>query len=357
MEKLKIKVIGAGSIGCHLSHAARTQDWNVSIYDRDQAAISRAQNLIFPNRYGSWDSGIKVIDSKQNQGEVFDVVFIGTPPNSHIEIAKNQIEQSPPKILVIEKPLSEPGLGDYAELRKIAAANDVRLLVGYNHRLTKSTVAAVEQLRFNPIGNPVTIRSLTRENWGGILAAHPWISGPEDTYLGYLAQGGGALFEHSHATNIFQYFAEIIGAGKISHVSCEMDIVERSGMRYDQITQLSVRTESGLLGLIVQDVVTKPSKKWLRIEGTQGFLEWDVKGNYDTVTLDNQENRTSSCIQFSKNRPDDFIPEMLHIKELIKSPNQESPIDIIKAIETTLVLNAAIESARTGTRISVSYNV
>ncbi len=30
-------------------------------------------------------------------------------------------------------------------------------------------------------------------------AAHPWLAGPQDSYLGFWRRGGGASGEHSHA--------------------------------------------------------------------------------------------------------------------------------------------------------------
>ena len=31
-----------------------------------------------------------------------------------------------------------------------------------------------------------------REYWGGIFEAHPWLNGPQDSYLGFWKRGGGA---------------------------------------------------------------------------------------------------------------------------------------------------------------------
>jgi hypothetical protein len=49
------------------------------------------------------------------------------------------------------------------------------------------------------LGEIFSITSQTRESWNGILNAHPWLTGPEDTYLAWIEKGGGALYEHSHA--------------------------------------------------------------------------------------------------------------------------------------------------------------
>ena len=58
-----------------------------------------------------------------------------------------------------------------------------------------------------------------REHWGGIFAAHPWLEGPQDSYLGFWDRGGGASGEHSHAINLWQFFASQLGKGRIIEVS------------------------------------------------------------------------------------------------------------------------------------------
>mgnify|MGYP001181333344 CR=1 FL=1 len=51
-------VISAGSIGNHLAYACRQKNWNVSIYDIDKSALKRMKEMIYPSRYGNWDSEI-----------------------------------------------------------------------------------------------------------------------------------------------------------------------------------------------------------------------------------------------------------------------------------------------------------
>ena len=59
-----------------------------------------------------------------------------------------------------------------------------------------------------------------------------------------------------------------------------MDMVRTEDVKYDRVCQLNVRSEKGLVGTIVQDVITEPARKVLRVQGTDGFLEWHV--NYDS---------------------------------------------------------------------------
>ena len=57
---MRIGIIGAGSIGNHLAHAARALGWDVTLCDIDDAALKRTKNEIYPSRYKRWDNKIKL---------------------------------------------------------------------------------------------------------------------------------------------------------------------------------------------------------------------------------------------------------------------------------------------------------
>ena len=345
----KVKIVGAGSIGNHLAHGARRLGWDVAVCDVDPAALERTRHEIFPSRYGSWDDAIRLASPAELVGERFDVVILGTPPDTHLALALAEIDRAPPRLMLIEKPLSPPELDPCAELVAAAARKEVRVLVGYNHRLTRHTALAAEWLKDAPLGEITTLRAMTREHWGGIFAAHPWLTGPADSYLGFTSRGGGALGEHSHAINIWQYFAELAGCGRIAEVSCMLDEVRQDGAAYDRIAQLSVRTDRGLVGTIVQDVITRPAQKWLRLEGSAGYLEWQVSvdADHDLVRLVEHQGRVREE-RVARTRPDDFRGELEHMDGLLSEPKSPSPIDLEAGLETMRVIVAALRSAREG---------
>lgn len=356
MTDTRVKIIGAGSIGNHLAHGCRSQGWAVTMTDIDAAALTRTREEIYPSRYGAWDADIRLATPEELSGERFEVTVIGTPPDTHMRIATLELSRQPPKILLIEKPLCTPDLDGCLELKELAAKHGTRVLVAYNHRLTEHTRLAAAWLAQTGVGEVTTLRALFREHWGGIFAAHPWLSGPADTYLGFTSRGGGAIGEHSHGINIWQYFAQLTGHGRIREVSAELDEVETDGAAYDRIAQLSVRTESGLLGTIVQDVVTRPAQKWLRLEGREGHLEWQVNADagHDLVRLVRDDGQGGER-RVAKTRPDDFRGEIDHIGQLLAEPALPSVLDLESGLATMCVIAAALESARTGRRVAVDY--
>jgi len=362
-----IKIVGAGSIGNHLCHACREQDHRVTLCDRDPEALRRTREKIYPQRYGAWDDEIRLADADRVAAEPFDVVIVGTPPESHIPIALSQLRDAPPRVLFVEKPLCPPDLAGCAELQAAAREAGTFVGVGFNHTLTRNTLLAERWLREQAIGEVVTLRSMTREHWGGIFGAHPWLRGPADSYLGFTERGGGALGEHSHAINIWQHFARVVGKGRICEVSAMLDMVEEQGARYDRIAQLHVRSEAGLVGTIAQDVITQPAKKWLRIEGRDGYVEWEVNSDSDhdavrrCVATGGGQGAAGGPgkqeeIRIPKTRPDDFRGEVEHIGALLAGDVEDSPVSLERGLETMLVIAAALRSHREGRRVRIDYS-
>ena len=60
----------------------------------------------------------------------------------------------------------------------------------------------------------------------------------------------------------------------MSRVTANLDYVEEDGVNYDRLCLANLETEHGLMGRVVQDVVTRPVRKWARLQGKNGALEW-----------------------------------------------------------------------------------
>lgn len=352
-----VAIYGAGSIGNHLAFACRSKGWDVVICDIDSDALERTRNDIYPERYGQWDKNIKLIHLKERcLKEKYDLVIIGTPPDTHIEIALDVLNQNPPEIMLIEKPLCALNLENCQQLIEFAKKAGTRVLVGYNHTLTEHTRKADELLKKGLVGKPLYMYAAFREHWEGIFQAHPWLSGPQDTYLGYFSKGGGAGGEHSHALNIWQHFAHILDMGRVAEVSSMLDIVKDGSCEYDRIFQVNLRSEKGLLGQVTQDVITKPSKKFVSLQGDKGGFEWQVNWNKGIDSLHyTAEGGSAREELFSKARPDDFKGEIDHIELLFNEQNQQSPIDLNRGLETMLVLAAAHHSHKTRHAVRIDY--
>lgn len=354
---MNVKIYGAGSIGNHLAHGCRQKGWNVLMCDADAEALARTQHDIYPSRYGQWDEAIRLTTVADVPDEAFDLVIIGTPPDTHLSIAKTVLEKQAPKVLLLEKPVCTPSLEGAQEVLDLARQAGTIPCVGYNHVLTPNTKRVEELLAAHAIGTPLTISARFREHWGGIFRAHPWLQGPQDTYLGYWQRGGGAAGEHSHAINIWQHFASRCGFGRITEVSALLEIVEKSGALYDRVCLIHVTTEKGYVGDIAQDVITEPAQKMVRIQGEQGYLEWycNLESGRDAVVSWDGKN-SSHKEMIDKTRPDDFKGEIDHLERLLGGEIiQESPIALERGLDTMLVIAAAHLSSQHKKTIKIHY--
>ena len=217
----RVKIYGAGSIGNHLAHAALQMGWRVTVCDISDNALARMKNSIYPGRYGRWNDNIELFTNDKAPTGNFDLIFVGTPPDVHIDMALAAIKEEPLAILV-EKPLCTPSLRQAQELYETARKAQVKVFVGYDHVVGQATQKVEELLTLGTVGEVETIDVEFREHWAGIFAAHPWLTGPADSYLGFWERGGGASGEHSHAINLWQHFAHVIGAGRVTEVGARV---------------------------------------------------------------------------------------------------------------------------------------
>lgn len=351
----RIKIYGAGSIGNHLAHASRRMGWDVTVCDISPAALERMQHQIYPSRYGRWDEGIRLFLNQDAPAGGFDHIFIGTPPEFHLPLAIQALEEKPTTVIV-EKPVCPPALERAQELWEAARARRIRVYVGYDHVVGKATEQAEEAVASGEFGDIQTLDVEFREHWGGIFAAHPWLDGPSDSYLGFWEKGGGASGEHSHAINLWQHFAHVIGAGRVIEVDARLRYVADGGADYDDLCLVNLRTEQGLVGRVVQDVVTTPHRKRARIQGTRGAVEWVCNYNAegDAVVL-LRPGKADEVIPLPKKRPDDFIRELEHIEADLRTSGSNSGIQLARGLDTMLVVAAAHRSEQEGRRMRLDY--
>lgn len=352
----RVKIYGAGSIGNHLAHASRRLGWNVTVCDLDPVALKRMKEEIYPTRYKQWDSAIRLCLNSDAPEGGFDLICIGTPPDHHLSLAVEALREQPRAILV-EKPLCTPSLTQADECFQAVQNSSTKVFVGYDHVVGQAARYAERVISSGMIGEVQTIDVDFREHWGGIFDAHPWLNGPEDSYLGYWERGGGASGEHSHAINLWQHFARLSGAGRVNEVNAMLRYVTDGKAHFDDICLIDLRTEHGLAGRVVQDVITRPHRKRARIQGSEGAVEW-VNGY-------NPEGDAVLCLIPGKNeevqlipkkRPDDFIEELKHLHHCLEQKDEASDIDLERGLDTMLVVAAVHESERNQCRMQIDFS-
>lgn len=350
----KAKIYGAGSIGNHLANAARTLGWEVCLCDIDDVALDRAKSQIYPGRYGKWDESIQLCNVRNAPRDVFDYIIVGTPPDSHMKLALDALTEKPRAIL-IEKPLCTPDLADAESFFNKAQKSGIKVFVGYDHLVGLAAQKVGDLITRSKLGSIQTMDIEFREHWAGIFSAHPWLTGPTDTYLGFWKRGGGASGEHSHAISLWQHFAHKVGAGRVIEVGAMLDYVQEGGADYDRLSSLQLKTESGLVGRVIQDVITLPSRKWGRIQGSKGYIELAVGFQPGTdAVIWKEDAKEKEELHIKKTRPEDFILELKHIDEKLAS-GEDSPLELKHGLDTMLVVSAAHKSAKEKRVVQIDY--
>ena len=150
--------------------------------------------------------------------------------------------------------------------------------------------------------------------------------------------------EHSHALNLWQFLARIAGLGEVTEVNSLLDYHRKNELNYDEICFMQLKTRSGVIGRVVQDVVYNPIKKFFTIQGTKGSVEWycHFKNHDDKIVL-NERNQSKKVYNFSKSRADDFTFELEHIYNSIRF-KKISPLSLEYGIKTMEILYAIYNS-------------
>ena len=106
------------------------------------------------------------------------------------------------------------------------------------------------------------------------------------------------------------------------------------------------------MGRVVQDVVTRPVRKWARLQGKKGFVEWVCgyrarQGRREIFRADGEV----AVETFAKTRPDDFILELRHIAAAMEGDTASSPLAIERGLDTMMVVAASHHSAQARRRL------
>lgn len=342
----RVKVIGAGSIGNHMSNAAVTLGWDVELVDIDPLALARTKTEIYPSRYGRWDERIQLglASDVATDSSSYDLVIIGTPPESHLSLAMDEIERGA-KRLLIEKPFATPDMHLVWQFHRLVDETGCHVFVGYDHAVGDMSTALSN---LEDCSSIISLDVDFREHWGGIFGAHPWLKGPNDSYLGFWRRGGGAGGEHSHALHLWQHLARTYGKGEVVEVFASASFSKAHGCDFDEFISISLVTDRGFFGRVVQDVVTKPVYKGGTITTGQHIcrFQFSHESSNDKLIKFDTASGESETYEFQKTRADDFIMELRHIQEVC-SPS-ESPLHYTTGVKTMSVIKAAYESAQSG---------
>ncbi len=333
-----ILIFGAGSIGNHMSFAATKLGFKVYITDINPIALDRMRRKIYPKRYGKWNKKISQIEFSKilRLNKSFDLIIIGTPPNTHLSILKFCEKNFKFKKTLIEKPLCVFNQNfDFLKKKK-----KYQIFVGYNHSVSPSFQYFLKYL--NKINKKIlSIEVLWKEGWSGILGAHFWMKNEFDSYLGQTRSGGGALHEHSHGLHLLILILKKL---KIDYskfmISKKIYYKNYKKKKYDIYTSFTSAVNNVLIKYET-DLLSFPSQKEIIINYKDTSLKWicNMKNGKDMVIKRNT--RLSSIKEFKKTRSSEFENELKHIMSYNKKKDI-SNIDIKYSLDVMSLIKKII---------------
>ena len=86
-----------------MAHAARTLVGSVVVCDIGNVALDRMKSKIHPIRYNQWDSSIELYHIHNAPAGGFDLIYVGTASQYHINLVLQAVSEHP-RAIPIEKP-------------------------------------------------------------------------------------------------------------------------------------------------------------------------------------------------------------------------------------------------------------
>ncbi|MBK16582.1 MAG: hypothetical protein CMK49_01005 [Prochlorococcus sp. SP3034] len=321
---MKARIFGAGSIGNHLTNALRELEYKVEVVDIDETALLRMQNAIYPSRYGKWDKNITLL--KEASDNLVDLEIIGTPPDTHANILLDRIIAEKSKYWLVEKPFTIPSKSHINELENKILKYKDSIFVGYNHSVSPVFRELLKDLKDSDA--PSKISCSWEEHWGGIFQAHPWLDGPNDSYLGFKERGGGSLMEHSHGLHLLIILFDKFNL-EIEKINSS--IILDNYKNYDKKSYLSFELNNKNINAFYStDVISNEINKSLTIETKENIFS--VKFSSDNGKSDTyikKDKFKETIKKFKKTRADDFISEMKLIDNLLRNNSFDKSLNNI----------------------------
>lgn len=251
---MKIAIIGLGSIGMRHAMNLKALEHN-DLFGCD----TNVERCIRATKELGIDCCTDVADVWAYRP---DVVFICTPPESHVHLAYAAATTG--AAIFVEKPLSSDFYG-------------VNLLTGTLERLCLVNMVACN-LRFHP-GTQQIQKWLEENAIGEVLSAtfyagsylpswHP----DEDYKKGYVARTGVILDVGSHEVDLATW---LLGDAKLK--AAVRRTATSIGLECDGLAEMILEHDSDVVSTIHVNFVQRQSERWIRIMGTEGQIFFNLE--------------------------------------------------------------------------------
>jgi len=284
-------VIGCGSIGKrHINNLIKIKAGKILVFDTERSRLRKVKKI---------DGRIGIIEGPGRLlGTNPEVVFICTPPSSHIGYALMWAKKN--SHLFIEKPLSS-NLRGVSRLIEIAKSKRLITFVGCNMRFYWAIKKIKELLEKNLIGKVVSARL----ECGHFLPDwHPW----EDYRRMYSAKkllGGGVIFDAIHEIDYAIWFF-----GLVKDLICMYGKLSNLEIETEDLAEILLKFNDGPLVNIHLDYIQRNYSRSCKIIGEEGTIFWNFNDHLVSVDSKKLKKRRIFC------EPQDYDINEMYIDEL-----------------------------------------
>ncbi|OGX68660.1 MAG: dehydrogenase [Paenibacillus sp. RIFOXYA1_FULL_44_5] len=236
MRKIKVAVIGCGSIAKHRHIPEYALNPNVELAAFVDPILSRAEH--YAETYG----GKAYVDYQEMlQDMKVDAVSVCTPNYLHAEISIAACNSG--AHVLVEKPMA---VSEEEAQAMIAAAdqNNVFLMVGHNQRLMPPHVKAKEILETGKLGKVLTFRTSFGhpgpEGWS-IDGRDSWFFRKPEAVIGALGDLG------VHKSDLIRWMLN----DEVAEVSAFVDTLHKEDTEIDDNATCLLRMKSGAIGTLI----------------------------------------------------------------------------------------------------------
>jgi predicted dehydrogenase len=342
MSRLKVGVIGAGSIGdVHLAgYAAARKDVEIwALCDKNPRRLAE-----MGEKYGVPEARRYRHYEQMLERETLDVVSVCTPNVYHYEQARAAIERS--IATLVEKPMvlrPEDGKKLIAEAKRSGA----KTMVAFSHRFVRMNMVARQIVQRGDLGAPFMIR---------VRYAH---SGPypgwaqSDWFYKRRFAGGGALLDMGiHAIDMCHYLI-----GPIHAVSAEMKTLRKNIEVEDNAILNLDFGPAKCLGMIECGWTSPAGFVGIEIYGDEGALILDLMQGPKWLQGKNLPDGTKRVKERKFPCPGGPSHWPLQMQQWIRFVTGKATLEPLPNLEdgqrSLIVATAAMRSARSGQRLRI----
>jgi Predicted dehydrogenases and related proteins len=235
MSKVRVAVIGCGSISKHRHIPEYASNENVELVAFVDPVIERAEE------YAAKHGGKAFADYETMLAEVKpDAVSVCTPNYLHASMAIAAANAG--AHVLVEKPMAVTD-EEAAAMIEAAAKNGVKLMVGHNQRLMPPHVKAKQILESGVLGRVLTFRTSFGhpgpDGWS-IDGAGSWFFRKPEAIMGAMGDLG------VHKSDLIRYLLN----DEVSEVAAFIGTIDKAG-DVDDNANVVVRMQSGAIGSLV----------------------------------------------------------------------------------------------------------